>query len=212
MIARETASWHVAGERNGGCAWQHRPDRADRRRAGPGRLRGPVGPGAQPPSGGARCSPHRPGPFRSSDPTPPPRTTCPTCRPGGRGTTSEPTVLTPELRESIRREITGAQAVTIRAGYASRDFVTDPESGWAVLDQPAVLVLRRPGGEPPRTAPRAGAVDHDQDAPGRGRPPAGRGGARHLGGQPDPADDESARGDPAPRPTSLTWPPPAARR
>jgi len=57
---------------------------------------------------------------------------------------AEPTVLTPELRESIRREITGAQAVTIRAGYASRDFVTDPESGWAVLDQPAVLVCADP--------------------------------------------------------------------
>jgi len=57
---------------------------------------------------------------------------------------AEPTVLTPELRESIRREITGAQAVTIRAGYASRDFVTDPESGWAVLDEPAVLVCADP--------------------------------------------------------------------
>ena len=40
---------------------------------------------------------------------------------------AEPTALTPEHRESIRREITGAQTVTIRAGYASRDFVTDPE-------------------------------------------------------------------------------------
>jgi len=56
----------------------------------------------------------------------------------------EPTLLTPELRESIRREIAGAQAVTIRAGYASRDFVTDLETGWAVLDQPAVLVCTDP--------------------------------------------------------------------
>ncbi len=54
------------------------------------------------------------------------------------------TALTPELRESIGREITGAQAVTIRAGYASRDFITDPASGWAVLDQPAVLVCADP--------------------------------------------------------------------
>jgi hypothetical protein len=57
---------------------------------------------------------------------------------------AEPTVLTPERRESIRREIGGSQAVTIRAGYASRDFVTDPESGWAVLDEPAVLVCADP--------------------------------------------------------------------
>jgi chaperonin GroEL (HSP60 family) len=30
--------------------------------------------------------------------------------------------------------------VTIPAGYASKDFVTDADSGWAVLDRPAVLV------------------------------------------------------------------------
>lgn len=48
--------------------------------------------------------------------------------------------LTPEQRQTITRQIADAQTVTITTGYASRDFVTDPTSGWAVLDYPAVLV------------------------------------------------------------------------
>ena len=30
--------------------------------------------------------------------------------------------------------------MTVRAGYASKDFVTDPASSWAVLDEPTVMV------------------------------------------------------------------------
>jgi hypothetical protein len=54
-----------------------------------------------------------------------------------------PTDLTAEDRETIARQIADA-TVTIPAGYASKDFVTDPASGWAVLDQPAVLVCAEP--------------------------------------------------------------------
>jgi hypothetical protein len=53
-------------------------------------------------------------------------------------------VLTAEDRKTITRQIADAQTVTIPAGYASKDFVTDPSSGWAVLDRPAVLVCADP--------------------------------------------------------------------
>jgi hypothetical protein len=55
-----------------------------------------------------------------------------------------PTALTAEDRETITRQIADSQTVTIPAGYASKDFVTDPASGWAVLDRPAVLVCADP--------------------------------------------------------------------
>lgn len=55
-----------------------------------------------------------------------------------------PTVLTAEDRQTITRQIADTQTVTIRAGYASKDFVTDPTTGWAVLDRPAVLVCAEP--------------------------------------------------------------------
>ncbi len=48
------------------------------------------------------------------------------------------------LPRSERDTIT-AQLVSstqIASGYASKDFVTDPEAGWAVLDSPRVLVCR----------------------------------------------------------------------
>ena len=54
------------------------------------------------------------------------------------------TDLTPEERETITRQIADAQTVTVPVGYASKDFVTDPASGWAVLDRPAVLVCAEP--------------------------------------------------------------------
>ena len=56
----------------------------------------------------------------------------------------KPTALTAADRETITRQIADAQTVTIPAGYASKDFVTDPASGWAVLDRPAVLVCADP--------------------------------------------------------------------
>ena len=57
---------------------------------------------------------------------------------------TEGTALTPEERERVNRQIADAQTVTIATGYASRDFVTDATSGWAVLDDPAVLVCADP--------------------------------------------------------------------
>ncbi len=54
------------------------------------------------------------------------------------------TELTAEERQTISRQIADAQTVTVSAGYASKDFVTDPTSGWAVLDHPAVLVCAEP--------------------------------------------------------------------
>jgi hypothetical protein len=57
---------------------------------------------------------------------------------------SRPAALTAEDRKTITRQIADAQTVTIPAGYASKDFVTDPSSGWAVLDRPAVLVCADP--------------------------------------------------------------------
>jgi hypothetical protein len=56
----------------------------------------------------------------------------------------KPAALTAEDRETISRQIADTQTVTIPAGYASKDFVTDPSSGWAVLDKPAVLVCADP--------------------------------------------------------------------
>ena len=61
-------------------------------------------------------------------------------RPSG----SDGTTLTTEERERIKGQIAGGQTVTVSTGYASRDFVTDPPSGWAVLDHPAVLACADP--------------------------------------------------------------------
>jgi hypothetical protein len=57
---------------------------------------------------------------------------------------AKPVALTAEDRETITRQIADAQTITIPAGYASKDFVTDPASSWAVLDRPAVLVCADP--------------------------------------------------------------------
>ena len=53
---------------------------------------------------------------------------------------AEPTDLTEEERKSLTQQLADPQTVTVKAGYASRDFITDSISGWAVLDNPAVLV------------------------------------------------------------------------
>lgn len=47
-----------------------------------------------------------------------------------------------DLDDDTRADITAdlASATTVAAGWASPDFVTDHPSGWAVLDQPLVLV------------------------------------------------------------------------
>ena len=57
---------------------------------------------------------------------------------------AEPTDLTPSQREVITAQLSDPATVTIRAGYASKDFATDRSSGWAVLDSPRVLVCADP--------------------------------------------------------------------
>jgi hypothetical protein len=57
---------------------------------------------------------------------------------------AEPTDLTPSEREVISAQLADPATVTIRAGYASRDFATDRSSGWAVLESPRVLVCADP--------------------------------------------------------------------
>ena len=47
-----------------------------------------------------------------------------------------PTDLSDTERQSITQQLADPHTVTVKAGYA----VTDSSSGWAVLDQPAVLV------------------------------------------------------------------------
>ena len=55
---------------------------------------------------------------------------------------AKPVALSPGERESLRSQLETAAAVS--AGFASCDFVTDPASAWAVLDNPVVLVCAEP--------------------------------------------------------------------
>lgn len=57
---------------------------------------------------------------------------------------AEPTDLTEDERKTIAAEFSDPSTVTIKAGYASRDFVTDKTSSWAVLELPAILVCGDP--------------------------------------------------------------------
>lgn len=43
-------------------------------------------------------------------------------------------------RATLARQLDEDETLTVDAGFASADFVTDPTAGWAVLDDPAVLV------------------------------------------------------------------------
>jgi hypothetical protein len=54
------------------------------------------------------------------------------------------TALTTQDLDAINRQIADTHTVTVPAGYASKDFATDPTSGWAILDRPAVLVCTDP--------------------------------------------------------------------
>jgi hypothetical protein len=56
----------------------------------------------------------------------------------------EPTNLSDAERESITQQLADPKTITVKAGYASRDFITDSSSGWAVLDNPAVLICGDP--------------------------------------------------------------------
>ena len=53
---------------------------------------------------------------------------------------AESTNLSDSERASITQQLADPRTVTVDTGYASRDFVTDSSSAWAVLDRPAVLV------------------------------------------------------------------------
>jgi hypothetical protein len=53
---------------------------------------------------------------------------------------AEPTDLSDSERESIAQQLADPHTVTVDAGYASGDFITDSTSRWAVLERPAVLV------------------------------------------------------------------------
>jgi hypothetical protein len=61
-----------------------------------------------------------------------------------RSDNAEPTDLSDAERQSVGRQLVDPSTVTIGAGYASRNFITDSSSGWAVLDRPAVLVCGDP--------------------------------------------------------------------
>ena len=49
-------------------------------------------------------------------------------------------VLTAAERRTLAEEIAAPTTTTVEVGYASRDFVTDRASGWAVLTGPRVLL------------------------------------------------------------------------
>ena len=53
---------------------------------------------------------------------------------------AESTDLTDSERSSITQQLADPHTVTLNAGYASPDFITDSTSAWAVLDRPSVLV------------------------------------------------------------------------
>jgi hypothetical protein len=54
------------------------------------------------------------------------------------------TELSADERSALKVRIAEPDIVTIKTGYASKDFVTDKGSGWGVLDHPRVLVCADP--------------------------------------------------------------------
>jgi hypothetical protein len=57
---------------------------------------------------------------------------------------AQPSDLSEVERLAISRQLADLNTVTVDVGYASRDFITDASSGWAVLERPAVLVCGDP--------------------------------------------------------------------
>lgn len=55
-----------------------------------------------------------------------------------------PADLSEEERQTITVQLRETNAITVGVGYASKSFLTDPTSGWAVLDEPSVLVCAGP--------------------------------------------------------------------
>lgn len=74
--------------------------------------------------------------FRADAPAPRYLSELQARRPSGIATTGLSTADRAEVGQLLRDDSTQRFAV----GYASADFVTDAESGWAVLDDPVVLV------------------------------------------------------------------------
>lgn len=54
------------------------------------------------------------------------------------------TELTHQERAEISEQLKDPSQLVINSGFASRDFVTDPDSQWAVLEDPRVLVCADP--------------------------------------------------------------------
>ena len=54
------------------------------------------------------------------------------------------TELSADERSALKLRIAEPDILTIKTGYASKDFVTDKGTGWAVLDRPRVLVCGDP--------------------------------------------------------------------
>jgi hypothetical protein len=57
---------------------------------------------------------------------------------------ARPSELTPAERQEIRRQLDQPSVTKINAGYASKDFVTDQSTSWAVLDHPNILLCSDP--------------------------------------------------------------------
>lgn len=57
---------------------------------------------------------------------------------------AQPTTLTDDERARLRAAIERPDTLTLQAGYASPDLVTDTATGWCVVRRPAVLVSRAP--------------------------------------------------------------------
>jgi hypothetical protein len=55
-----------------------------------------------------------------------------------------PSELTQTERQQIKRQLDQPSVTKINSGYASKDFVTDHGSSWAVLDHPRLLLCEDP--------------------------------------------------------------------
>lgn len=47
-------------------------------------------------------------------------------------------------RERLATELRRPEVISVEAGHASKSFVTDPTSSWAVLDDPVILICAEP--------------------------------------------------------------------
>jgi hypothetical protein len=59
---------------------------------------------------------------------------------------AESSELTSTERDQIAQQVKDPATIALDVGYASRDFITDRSSSWAVLDSPSILVCSEPIG------------------------------------------------------------------